>query len=164
MLHTFPQISHLLTGEGENLYPFCILCSLFFPASKYWQAGVQVLGLFSYSGYPCPFADLISSFRYPTNSGLFSLQTRPLPEHRTAFSTFLLGYLIGFRNLTLSKNTYVCASPICISENDTNYFPLSILGFILDFSISFTSTSSPSLLSSTLKKKKKNPLSQLYFN
>ena len=123
-LHTFPQISHLLTGKGENL-------SFLYPISKYWQAGVQVLGLFSYSGYPCPLTDLTSSFRYPNNSELFSLQTRPLPEHRIAFSTFPLGYLIGFLNLTLSKNTYVCSSPIFISENDTIISHSIFLGLFL---------------------------------
>ena len=51
--------------------------------------------------------------------------------------------------------------PPSSSQKMTPYFPPDILGFILDFSIPFTSTSSPSLLSSTLKKKL---LNQLYFN
>lgn len=94
------------------------------PEFKFWA-------FFPTLAYPCPLADLTSSFRYVHNSGLFSLQTRPLPEHRTAFSTFPLGYLIGFLNLTLSKNTYVYSSPIFISENDTIIFHSIFLGLFL---------------------------------
>ena len=54
------------------------------PEFKFWA-------VFPTLAYLSPFADLTSSFRYLDNSGLFSLQIRPLPEHRTAFSTFPLG-------------------------------------------------------------------------